>query len=170
MPQSPPTQAKPFETLLGSAPPPAPNDPLKHEKVEGAIWVISNRQDDRVVLSEKHPDHPGGEAFVGGSAPDYVFRTPEIERCLRDGLMVEIPEPPEGRKKPIPLSAVDTSVAAAQPGQPTQLGRKFDPEIVPDGALQQVQQKQEEAPESVPVPRGVIVPSTPGPDRQRSSS
>lgn len=31
------------------------------------ITVMAAKQDDRVVLWERHPDHPGGEVFVAGN-------------------------------------------------------------------------------------------------------
>jgi hypothetical protein len=132
------------------------------------LWVVSNRQDNRVVLFERAPEHPGGEAFVGGSGPDFVARTPEVERLLRSGELVEIPEPPDGRKKPVidAAAAYDTDYPD-MPGQRVRLGRAMDPELVPEGAMKKVEQQQQQAPAELPLPAGVVVP--PEPDAQRET-
>jgi hypothetical protein len=130
-------------------------------------WVISNRQDDRVVLFERDPAHPGGEAFVGGAGPDFVAKTPEVEAALRRGEMVEIPEPPDSRKKPlVGDAAVSMGAPPDMPGQSVRLGRQMDPELVPEGALKRVERQQEEAPKEVPVPSGVVMPPEPAPERE----
>lgn len=116
------------------------------EKDPNVLWVISNRQDDRVVLFERDPRHPGGEAFVGGSAPDTVYRTAEVERLLHTGEIVEIPEPPDGPKKPVDVAPVISQAPPAMPGQPIRLGRKLDPDLVPAGAQARVRQSQRQAP------------------------
>jgi hypothetical protein len=113
------------------------------------LWVISNRQDDRVVLFERDPRHPGGEAFVGGGAPDKVYRTAEVERLLHTGEIIEIPEPPDGPKKPVEVAPVISQTPAAMPGQPIKLGRKLDPEVVPEGAQKGVQARQRQAPREI---------------------
>lgn len=113
------------------------------------LWVISNRQDDRVVLFERDPRHPGGEAFVGGPAPDKVYRTGEVERLLHTGELVEIPEPPDGPKKPIEVAPVISQAPPAMPGQPIRLGRKLDPDLVPAGAQAKVAQRQQQAPREI---------------------
>jgi hypothetical protein len=102
--------------------------------MEGVLWVVSNRKDDRVVLHERDPRHPGGEAFIGGSAPDKVFRTATIERLLHSGEILEIPEPPQSKKKPVEIPVYHPQSAPAQPGQAIQLGRQLDPEVVPEAA------------------------------------
>lgn len=126
----------------------------ENEKTDGndTVWAISNRQDDRVVLFERDERHPGGEAFIGGSTPDEVFKTDAIERLLHEGLIVEIPEPPDkvdgkpNRKKPISFSAVEGGVPSSQPGQPIKLGRRFDGDIVPVAAQKKVQERQSALP------------------------
>jgi hypothetical protein len=130
--------------------------------------VLSNRADDRVVLWERDPRHPGGEAFVGGSGPDLVARTPEVERLLRAGLLLEIPEPPDGRKKPTTDYEALPEERTDQPGQPIRLGRELDPELVPEGAQRKVLAQQEDAPEQVDVPAGTVVPPAPEPERSTS--
>lgn len=122
------------------------------------IWVISNRRDDRVVFWETDNEHPGGEAFIGGSAPAQVARTGAIEALLRSGVIVEIPEPPDGPKKPLPMIQPSAFPAAANPGQPIPLGRVMDPDIVPPNAEFVVGQRQEKIPAELPVPAGVTMP------------
>ncbi len=122
------------------------------------VWVISNRKDDRVVLFERDPAHPGGEAFVGGSTPAEVARTGSVERLLHQGLLVEIPEPPDGRKKPIAIAPAESGPPAAQPGHPIPLGREMDPELVPADSAKAVLKRQEGLPDEVPAPAGATVP------------
>lgn len=124
------------------------------------IWVISNRKDDRTVLWERDVEHPGGEVFIGGAAPAEAARTPEINRLLREGLILEIPEPPKSRKKPLPLDEVPTTFYPSQPGQRIELGRTMDPELVPEGAMKSVEKQQEKAPEFVPS-TATVPPATP---------
>lgn len=133
------------------APEGAERAPERTESAEESdyIWVISNRKDDRVVLFERDPRHPGGEAFIGGSAPDRVARTAEIDRLLHTGEIIQIPEPPESKKKPVEFAAVVSGTPAAQPGQAIQLGRKLDPEIVPEGAQGRVRAMQSRLPEKI---------------------
>ncbi len=132
------------------------------------LWVISNRKDDRVVLFERDALHPGGEAFVGGSGPDRVGRTPAVERLLRSGELLEIPEPPDSRKKPVELEPSDLAAMAAQPGAAVPLGRPLDPELVSADALKALQARQEDLPDEVPAPEGAIVPQPPTPERAES--
>lgn len=76
------------------------------------ILVKSNRQDNRVVLSEKHPDHPSGEVYIAGQKRNKldsgqvvkdqhgqpvqedniieVAPTPAVLRKISDGQLVEI--------------------------------------------------------------------------------
>jgi hypothetical protein len=129
------------------------------------IWVMSNRVDDRVVLFERDPAHPGGEAFVGGDGVAQVGKTTQITTLLREGLLVEVPEPPDGPKKPMRTPAVTQPIPASQPGQPAALGRQPDPELFGD-AVGQVVKAQERLPDEVPVPAGVIVPPPPEPARE----
>lgn len=119
------------------------------EQGQDFIWLVSNRKDDRVVLHERDPRHPGGEVFIGGPTPDKAFKTAEVVRLLHSGEAIEIPEPPKSRKKPIDTEAVVEHVAPAQPGQAIGLGRAFDPELVPAGAVRQVQGKQNALPRSI---------------------
>lgn len=50
---------------------------------------------DRVALWERHPSHPGGEAFVAGSKPVQVAATPQVSRLIRAGVLVEVEPKPE---------------------------------------------------------------------------
>lgn len=132
------------------------------------LWVLSNRVDDRTVLFERDPRHPGGEAFIGGAAPAHVFRTPEIERLLRDGLLVEVPEPQDGPKKPLATPAIGAGPVAAQPGQPVRLGRVPDPDLFDAGQRASIREAQAEAPAEQRVPAGVVVPPAPASERDTS--
>lgn len=133
---------------------------------EEHIWVISNRADDRVVLWERDAIHHGGEAFVGGPVPALVGRSGEVERLLREGQLLEIPEPPDSNKKPrLELIAAVEEPMPAMPGQEVRLGRALDPEIVPESAMRRLERKQEELPDSIAVPSGVVVPPEPEPER-----
>src|SRR5262245_49376440 len=128
------------------------------------IWVMSNRVDDRVVLFERDPAHPGGEAFVGGNGVTLVGKTTRVTTLLREGLLVEVPEPPDGPKKPVMTPAGSEPRHADQPGQPIALGRKPDPELFGD-KIAQVARAQEQLPSEVPVPPDVVVPPAPEPTR-----
>ena len=132
------------------------------------MWVLSNRKDNRVVLWDRDREHPGGEAFVAGSTPAHVAKTGEVERLLREGLLIEVPEPKDGPKKPLFVEAVDPSERADGPGQPIRLGRAIDPELFSEAEVRSIEKKQEAAPDEVPVPPGAVVP--PEPDAERSST
>lgn len=132
------------------------------------IWVISNRKDDRTVLFERDPQHPGGEAFIGGSAPDRVARTAEIDRLLHTGEIIQIPEPPDGPKKPVEFAAFVSHVPATQPGQAIQLGRKLDSDIVPESAQRQVRAMQAKLPRNISS-RATVPPPLPSEKESVSS-
>ena len=132
------------------------------------IWVLSNRKDNRVVLWERDAAHPGGEAYIAGSAPAPVGKTGEVARLLREGQLIEVPEPKDGPKKPRILEAVSPEAAAAMPGQTTPLGRKPDPELFSDSEVDRIEKVQEKLPDEVAVPQGVVVPPEPEPERARS--
>lgn len=69
------------------------------------IWVMPGEKG-RVGLSEKHPDHPGGYAWVAGDAtrpddplaPVQVALTPAVALRLSQGLLKQVPAPVEERK------------------------------------------------------------------------
>lgn len=129
-------------------------------------WVVSNRVDDRPALYEVDDRHPSGNAYVAGSTPDFVFRTPAVLRLLNEGVLVEVPEPKDGPKKPLVVAAPTVGMtAAAQPGQPIRLGRALDPDLFDPGAREQVKAQQEGKPQEVAVPYGVVVPPAVAPER-----
>jgi hypothetical protein len=145
--QTPQTVAAPQGFMIVPIGVPVTNSEARRAELEGEdlLWVHSNRTDDRVVLSERDPKHPeGGWAFVGGAAPALVARTPAVEAKLRSGEMLEIPEPPDGPKKPLAFQPAPPYVATAQPGQPIPLGRKFDPDVVPPEAAKRLEAKKAE--------------------------
>jgi len=140
---------------------------LTGEKEPDVLWVLSNRVDDRVVLFERDDRHPGGEAFVGGSAPDHVYRTPEVAAALNDGTLIEVPEPRDGPKKPIALSASGLlSTPSTPPGAAVRLGRTPDADLFDVSAVRAIQTAQKAKPAEQPVPRGVVVPSAPAAERE----
>lgn len=117
------------------------------------VWVASNRTDDQVVLHERDDAHPGGECFVGGPGVDYCAKTPLVERFLREGLLVETGEPPDGPRTPLITPAGTLRQARDVPGQPSRLGRQIDPDLV--GDPKKLAQQQERAPDDIPVPSQV---------------
>jgi len=131
---------------------------MSDDKTPDLIWATSGRIDDRLVIWEREPRHPGGEAFIGGASPDYVARTEVVEELLRTGELVEIPEPPDSRKKPQPKDAPAEGNRPDMPGSVTRLGRVLDPEVVPNAKTPTAK--------SLPVPAGVVVPPEPGPARE----
>jgi len=42
------------------------------------VLIMSSREDDTVVLFEKHPAHPGGETFIGGRSIARAALTPKV--------------------------------------------------------------------------------------------
>jgi hypothetical protein len=132
------------------------------------IWVISNRKDDRTVLFERDPEHPGGEAFVGGATPAKVGRTARIDQLLHSGEIIQIPEPPDGPKKPVDVAALAPQAPPAQPGQAIKLGRTLDPDLVPAGAMRRVEATQRQLPKEIP--SRATVPPKPKPETETVSS
>lgn len=83
------------------------------------IKVHSGREDDRVVLSERHPDHPGGEVFIAGQYRNKlnkdgspamsggeavrelnvveVAKTPRVLAALHSGALVEAKSAPAAK-------------------------------------------------------------------------
>jgi hypothetical protein len=123
-------------------------------------WVMSNRVDNRVVLHERDERHPGGECFIGGGGPDFCAHTEEVDNLIRNGVVLVVPEPQDGRKKPLVQQVVATTVAGTDaPGEPTRLGRKVDPELFGESGVKQVEKAQEKLPDEVPVPGEVEKPA-----------
>jgi hypothetical protein len=42
------------------------------------VLIVSAREDNAVVLFEKHPAHPGGETFIGGRSIARAALTPKV--------------------------------------------------------------------------------------------
>lgn len=54
------------------------------------INVKSGRNDNRVALWERHPDHPEGEVWVAGDTVVRVAQTSAVLKGLKDGDLVEV--------------------------------------------------------------------------------
>lgn len=67
------------------------------------IKVQSARDDARVALWERHPDHPFGEVFVAGAGVVEVACTAAVINALAKGEIVEV------ESKPAPKPAASTS-------------------------------------------------------------
>jgi uncharacterized small protein (DUF1192 family) len=64
-----------------------PPDERAQARKPQTLWVVSNRNDDSVVIWDANPanQHPGGEAFIGGRGVAVeVAKTPQIEKLLSD--------------------------------------------------------------------------------------
>lgn len=64
----------------------------------GTVWVRSTVEQgadggDAVVLWERHPRHPNGEAFIAGETPVEVALTAEVKKLIRDAKLEEIAAP-----------------------------------------------------------------------------
>lgn len=127
------------------------------------LWVMSNRVDDRAVLWERDQRHPGGEVFVGGDGVIPAYRTPAIRAKLNNGEIVEVP-PPSAESRRFPhVEPAKRAFAATPPGRPVRLGRHLDHDLYPDeGQRRSVERKQQELPEQIEVPEGVVVPTDKG--------
>jgi hypothetical protein len=128
-------------------------------------WLASNRVDDQVVLFEQDDAHPGGECFIGGGGLDYCARTPAVERLLREGVLLELQEPPAGRKRPLVLPTGNQGATRDVPGTPSRLGRKLDPDLVTAQSAKQIEAQQDRAPADIPVPPQVEKPPEPREDQ-----
>lgn len=58
------------------------------------ITVKGTTYNSRVALWQKHPDHPGGEAYVTDGMVAKVALTPEVQTRLGSGLLVLTDEEP----------------------------------------------------------------------------
>jgi len=148
---------------------------------DNTAWFLSNRVDDRTVVFERDPRHPGGELFLGGAGPDRGYRTGTVQRLLQSGEIIEVPEPrktmmvfdPEAgeevevahRKYPIDPGVEPGLMFATPPGRAAQLGRKMDKDMWDTAALQEVSRRQRGMGAELPVPQGVIVPRAQDIDR-----
>lgn len=156
-----------------------PEDEIE-ELPSRTMWFVSNRTDDRTVLFERDPRHPGGETFIGGSAPARAYRTPNIERLLMSGEIIEVPEPrrtlvvydPETDsqieiphpKRPIDIGLDPGLLRLDSPGQPTRLGRRLDPDLWEENELRDVARRQNAMPREIR-PMGSFVPRSSDIDR-----
>jgi hypothetical protein len=136
------------------------------------FWGVSGRTDDRVVLFERDPMHPGGEAFIAGPTPDFIYKTGQVNQLLMQGLIVEVPEPKrtvkvmrDGQETeiPNPRYPVNTGIetgdsVAAQPGRPIPLGRTLDPELFDAADITAVERRLSGRPTEL-TPTGAYVPS-----------
>lgn len=63
-----------------------------------------------VAFWERHPDHPGGEAFVA-SAPVVVAETPAVKAALANGRLIAVEEPVElfAGEQPEEVDATDAA-------------------------------------------------------------
>lgn len=137
---------------------------------ENTVWVVSNRADDRVVLWERDMKHPGGEIVIGGSSPVRAYKTPAVEERIFRGEIAETAEPLQyhedadgnqipNRKYPPEPGPDPAIVVAAQPGRPTPLGRRLDPELWGEDYRKAHARKLRGMPSQMPVPQGAIVPT-----------
>lgn len=90
------------------------------------IFVMAAKADDKTVLWETDPmhvtdDNPTGEIFIAGNGTSVeVGRTPEIERRLKDGTLVEVRHGGKGKKQTKeaddqPAKEADTTFRPAHP-------------------------------------------------------
>lgn len=57
------------------------------------ITVKAVDEDRKIVLWEKHPSHPNGEAWVSGNGRTVkVARTAEVAKRIRNGVLVQVPD------------------------------------------------------------------------------
>lgn len=140
------------------------------DNMKNCFWVVSNRVDDVVVLWEQDRRHPGGEAFIGGGVPDYVYKTPAVDKAVYDGLAVKVDAPAAmltnavtGEEYMNPLLMLSEpergDTARALPGQPILLGRKLDTKFWSDAQIDKVGKKQAEGRQMIPVDPETIVPT-----------
>jgi len=55
------------------------------------IKVQAVKQDKKVVLYERHPDHPNGEVFIHGNDTVHkVAETTLVKQRIHEGLLVEV--------------------------------------------------------------------------------
>lgn len=143
--------------------------------LDNTAWFVSNRVDDRVVIFERDPLHPGGECFIGGSAPCRAYRTENINRLLMNGEIIEVPEPrrtlvvydPESGgtieiphpRRPLDIQMDIGYLRADVPGQTTRLGRMLDSSLWEPEQIQQVARR---TPRNSPNarPAGYVAPRT----------
>jgi len=145
---------------------------------QNVLWGLSGRTDSRVVLYERDVRHPGGEAFIAGPTPDFVYRTGQVQQLVMQGLILEVPEPMRtvklhqdgqevevaNRRYPSESQAEAGLEFAAQPGRPIPLGRVLDPELFDAQAIDAVANRIKGRPTEVPA-TGAFVPTQQDVDR-----
>lgn len=69
---------------------------------------------DRVIVWERHPDHPEGEAYIAGNTagPVAVAATPEIKSLIFRGYLID-----QGQAAAAEAQPDDQPEAAAQPDE-----------------------------------------------------
>jgi hypothetical protein len=145
---------------------------------ENTAWVMSYRADDRNVIWERDRRHPGGEVLIGSSGAVRAYKTAAIQERLFRGELVEVKEPKRyttdsdgnqipNRKFPQDPGPDPAIVVAAQPGRPTPLGRRLDPELWEEEDRREHARKLRGMPSQIGVPQGAIVPTVG--DVERSS-
>lgn len=84
------------------------------------MQVQAANGDGRIVIWEKHPDHPSGEIFVSGNQQKVtVARTPAVMDKLRSGDLLEIVEPEQKPVPPKPTPKTDPDEQKAAPKKAT---------------------------------------------------
>lgn len=80
------------------------------------VTVKSATDDGKVVLWERHPDHPNQEAYVAGTNPVVVALTDEVQKRIKSGalVLVQADEPAE-ESTPTDDSADDEVVSESKP-------------------------------------------------------
>ena len=90
------------------------------------VTVKSAKDDGKVIIWERHPDHPNQEAYVAGTNPVVVALTDEVQRRIKSGALVLVTKD----VKPVPL----TAPAPEFLGMPT-FSTKANDEPAEDSAL-----------------------------------
>ena len=149
--------------------------PLQAGEKPELVWVVSNAEDNRAVVTEQHEDHPGGWAIVGGDVIACVAKTPAIETALDQNLISEVGEPPDtiagpdgkevpNRYKPQPQDTDADRRPAWGPGLTRRLGRnlsKQQQEALGPQAQKLMAKREDEGTKEVQPPPQVVVPPMP---------
>lgn len=75
---------------------------------------VANPDSGRVVLWERHPDHPDGEVFLVGSGEFVVAATAAVEARLRNGSLVAA-LPAIAAASPTPAQEAEATPAPKRP-------------------------------------------------------
>lgn len=91
-------------------------------------WFVSGRTDDRIVISENSPLHPGGNLFVGGDQPAQPgYRTQRVMELLGARYLIEMDGPGERLDRPHQDPVERMTPRQGQPGDPRYNDRMFPP-------------------------------------------